>query len=155
VRHGTTLKRARQHNAAPGAVDLCLGETEVLARQIRPTPTSQSGPPFVFIRPMHELTSPQDMRSWSRAERTRGRRTAFVPTMGFLHEGHLQLVDRAKQRADRVALSIFVNPLQFGPREDLAQYPRDLERDRRLAAERGVDCLFVPDTPAMYPTEPL
>src|SRR5207245_2549074 len=75
--------------------------------------------------------------------------------MGFLHEGHLQLVDRAKQRADRVVLSIFRNPLQFGPTEDLAQYPRDLERDRRLAAERGVDCLFVPDTSAMYPTEPL
>jgi len=78
-----------------------------------------------------------------------------VPTMGFLHEGHLRLVDRAKQRADRVAMSIFVNPLQFSPAEDLAQYPRDLERDRTLAAERGVDCLFVPDTAAMYPTEPL
>jgi len=75
--------------------------------------------------------------------------------MGFLHEGHLQLVDRAKQRADRVVLSIFVNPLQFGATEDLAQYPRDLERDRGLAAARGVDCLFVPDTSAMYPTEPL
>src|SRR5213083_3167685 len=104
---------------------------------------------------MHELTSPKEMRAWSRAERARGRRIGFVPTMGFLHEGHLQLVDRAKQRADRLVLSIFVNPLQFGPTEDLAQYPRDLERDRRLAAERGVDCLFVPDTSAMYPTEPL
>src|SRR5881409_4094498 len=100
---------------------------------------------------MHELTSPKEMRAWSRAERARGRRIGFVPTMGFLHEGHLQLVDRAKQRADRVVLSIFVNPLQFGPTEDLALYPRDLERDRRVAAERGVDCLFVPDTAAMYP----
>src|SRR5437899_4530530 len=104
---------------------------------------------------MHELTSPKEMRAWARAERARGRRLGFVATMGFLHEGHLQLVDRAKQRADRVVLSIFVNPLQFGPTEDLAQYPRDLERDRRLAAERGVDCLFVPDMSAMYPTEPL
>src|SRR2546430_14343004 len=104
---------------------------------------------------MHELTSPKDMRDWSRAERARSRRVGFVPTMGFLHEGHLQLVDRAKQRADRVVLSIFVNPLQFGPADDLAQYPRDLARDRTLAAERGVDCLFVPDTAAMYPTEPL
>jgi len=95
------------------------------------------------------------MRDWSRAERARGRRIGFVPTMGFLHQGHLQLVDRAKQRADRVVMSIFVNPLQFSPTEDLAQYPRDLERDRTLAAEREVDCLFVPDRAAMYPTEPL
>src|SRR6058998_2852326 len=104
---------------------------------------------------MQPLSSPKEMRDWSRAERARGRRIGFVPTMGFLHEGHLQLVDRAKQRADRLVLSIFVNPLQFGPSEDLAQYPRDLERDRRLAAERGVDCLFVPDAGAIYPTEPL
>src|SRR5438552_2826350 len=104
---------------------------------------------------MHELTSPQEMRAWSRAERARNRRIGFVPTMGFLHEGHLRLVDRARERSDRVVLSIFVNPLQFGPNEDLAQYPRDLERDRRLAAARGVDCLFVPDVAAMYPTEPL
>src|SRR5438128_3225070 len=104
---------------------------------------------------MHELTSPKDMRDWSRAGRARGRRLGFVPTMGFLHEGHLQLVDRAKQRADRTVMSIFVNPLQFGPTEDAGEYPRGLERDGRLAAERGVDCLFVPETPAMYPTEPL
>src|SRR5882724_10929098 len=104
---------------------------------------------------MHELSSPKEMREWSLAERARGRRIGFVPTMGFLHQGHLQLVDRAKQRADRVVMSIFVNPLQFSPTEDLAQYPRDLQRDRTLAAERGVDCLFVPDTAAMYPAEPL
>jgi len=104
---------------------------------------------------MQQLSSPKEMREWSRAERARGRRIGFVPTMGFLHQGHLQLVDRAKQRADRVVMSIFVNPLQFSPTEDLAQYPRDLERDRTLAAEREVDCLFVPDRAAMYPTEPL
>lgn len=104
---------------------------------------------------MQQLLSPKEMRDWSRAERARGRRVGFVPTMGFLHEGHLRLADRAKQRADRVVMSIFVNPLQFGPGEDLAQYPRDLERDRKLAAERGIDILFVPDTAAMYPTEPL
>src|SRR6266581_6954771 len=104
---------------------------------------------------MHELTSPKEMRAWSRAERARGRRIGFVPTMGFLHEGHLQLVDRARQRADRVVLSSFVNPLQFGPREDFASYPRDLARDRSLAAQRGVDCLFTPEVQAMYPTEPL
>jgi pantoate--beta-alanine ligase len=75
--------------------------------------------------------------------------------MGFLHEGHLRLVDRARELADRVVVSIFVNPLQFGPHEDLARYPRDLPRDRKLAEARGVDCLFVPDEPAMYPAEPL
>ncbi len=104
---------------------------------------------------MHELKGLGAMRAWSRAEKGRGRRVGFVPTMGFLHEGHLRLVDRAQARADRVVLSIFVNPLQFGPREDFAAYPRDLERDRRLATERGVDCLFVPEADAMYPEEPL
>jgi len=93
---------------------------------------------------MHELTTPKDMHAWSRAERARGRRVGFVPTMGALHEGHLRLVDRAKERTDRVVLSIFVNPLQFGPKEDFTKYPRDLARDRTLASERGVDCLFVP-----------
>lgn len=75
--------------------------------------------------------------------------------MGYLHEGHLRLVDRARELADRVVVSIFVNPLQFGPHEDLARYPRDLPRDRKLAEARGVDCLFVPEAPAMYPAEPL
>ena len=70
--------------------------------------------------------------------------------MGFLHEGHLRLVDRARELADRIVVSIFVNPLQFGPHEDLSRYPRDLPRDKKLATERGVDCLFVPDA-AAYP----
>jgi pantoate--beta-alanine ligase len=96
-----------------------------------------------------------EMRAWSRAERARGRRIAFVPTMGFLHEGHLRLVDAARERADRVVMSIFVNPLQFGPGEDFAKYPRDLARDRALAAGRGVDCLFLPEASAMYPAEPV
>src|ERR687888_9392 len=95
------------------------------------------------------------MRSWSRAERSRGHTIAFVPTMGYLHEGHLHLVDRARELAERVVVSIFVNPLQFGPHEDLARYPRDLPRDRKRAEDRGVDCLFVPEAAAMYPTEPL
>ena len=75
--------------------------------------------------------------------------------MGYLHEGHLRLVDRARELAERIVVSIFVNPLQFGPHEDLARYPRDLPRDRTLAEQRGVDCVFVPDTAAMYPREPL
>src|SRR5881409_4417179 len=104
---------------------------------------------------MLDLTTPKDMRAWSRAERARGRSVGFVPTMGALHEGHLLLVDRAKQRTDRVVLSVFVNPLQFGPQEDFERYPRSLADDRRLAAEREVDCLFVPETAAMYAAEPL
>jgi len=95
------------------------------------------------------------MRAWSQAERARGRKIGFVPTMGFLHEGHLRLVDRAKELADRVVLSIFVNPLQFGPKEDFTKYPRDVERDRQVAEQRGVDCVFVPEGSEMYPSQPV
>jgi pantoate--beta-alanine ligase len=104
---------------------------------------------------MHELVGLADMRAWTRGERAHGRRVAFVPTMGFLHEGHLRLVDRARQLADRVVLSIFVNPLQFSPQEDFTRYPRDLPRDRESAAAREVDALFVPEDGAMYPAAPL
>jgi pantoate--beta-alanine ligase len=100
---------------------------------------------------MLELTSVSDLRSWTRAQRQAGRRIALVPTMGYLHEGHLALVDEARRRAESVILSIFVNPLQFGPNEDLARYPRDLSRDRSLAGSRGVDALFVPTVETMYP----
>lgn len=100
---------------------------------------------------MLELTTIPDLKLWQRAQRTAGRRIGFVPTMGYLHEGHLALVDEAKRRADVVILSIFVNPLQFGPAEDLGRYPRDLPRDRELAAARGVDVLFVPTVATMYP----
>ncbi len=103
---------------------------------------------------MLELSGLSEMRAWSRAQRAHGGRVGFVPTMGSLHEGHLRLVDRAKALADRLVLSVFVNPLQFGPQEDFATYPRDLPRDRALARERGVDCLFTPEVRAMYPTEP-
>lgn len=72
--------------------------------------------------------------------------------MGYLHEGHLSLVDQARQQSDCVVMSVFVNPLQFGPREDLSSYPRDLERDRRLAEQRGTDILFVPAVDEMYPS---
>ncbi len=104
---------------------------------------------------MREVTDAHAMRAWTRAERAAGRRVALVPTMGALHEGHLRLVDRARGAADRVVLSIFVNPLQFGPGEDFANYPRDLARDRRLARDRGVDLLFAPPPAVVYPREPL
>jgi pantoate--beta-alanine ligase len=100
---------------------------------------------------MIELQTIPDLRRWVRGERAAGRRVALVPTMGYLHEGHLCLVDEARRRAEAVVMSIFVNPLQFGPAEDLARYPRDLPRDRALAGERGVQALFVPSEAAMYP----
>ncbi len=76
---------------------------------------------------------------------------AFVPTMGNLHDGHLALVARARELAPRVVVSIFVNPLQFGPQEDYAAYPRTLEEDRARLAEAGVDLLFAPTVEVMYP----
>jgi len=95
------------------------------------------------------------MRRWSRAHRAEGRRIGFVPTMGYLHEGHLSLIDHARKESDAVAVSIFVNPIQFGPAEDLASYPRDLERDRAAAQQRRADCLFVPSTTVMYGSDPV
>lgn len=100
---------------------------------------------------MVELNHPEELKAWIRARREAGQRIGFVPTMGFLHEGHLRLVDVVRSHADVVVMSIFVNPLQFGPDEDLARYPRDLDRDRVLAQGRGVDALFVPARETMYP----
>jgi len=100
---------------------------------------------------MIELSSIPELRRWVRAARAGGRRIALVPTMGYLHEGHLRLVDEARRRAETVVMSVFVNPLQFGPGEDLASYPRDLARDRVLAEARGVEALFTPGEAVMYP----
>ena len=85
------------------------------------------------------------------AERASGRGVGFVPTMGYLHEGHASLVRRAAAECDAVAVSVFVNPLQFGPTEDLAAYPRDLERDARVVAGSGAGYLFTPAAEEMYP----
>ena len=79
----------------------------------------------------------------------------FVPTMGYLHEGHLSLVEAARRDCDTVTVSLFVNPLQFGPNEDLASYPRDLDRDAALVADRGADVLFAPAVEVMYPDKTL
>jgi pantoate--beta-alanine ligase len=100
---------------------------------------------------MDEISTIPALRAWTHAQRAAGRRIGFVPTMGYLHEGHLALVDVARRRADAVIMSIFVNPLQFGPGEDLARYPRDLPLDRALASGRGVDALFIPAVDLMYP----
>jgi pantoate--beta-alanine ligase len=100
---------------------------------------------------MHEITAIGELRAGGRARGVVGRRVGLVPTMGALHEGHLTLVDAARRVSDVVVMSVFVNPLQFGAGEDLARYPRNLDRDRALARARGVDLLFVPAVEAMYP----
>jgi pantoate--beta-alanine ligase len=93
----------------------------------------------------------EEMRSASRDARREGKRFGFVPTMGALHEGHLSLVRAARAKSDVVAVSIFVNPLQFGPTEDLAKYPRSFERDRELLEKEAVDIVFAPQPEEMYP----
>ncbi len=103
---------------------------------------------------MLRLTRVAEMRDFVARARARGKRVGFVPTMGFLHEGHLRLVDEARRGADVVVMSIFVNPLQFGPTEDLARYPRDLDGDAAKAEARGVDGLFIPDGKEIYPEPP-
>jgi pantoate--beta-alanine ligase len=85
------------------------------------------------------------------AARAEGQTISFVPTMGFLHEGHLSLLREGRKRGDLLVLSIFVNPTQFGQGEDLDRYPRDFERDEAMARECGVDLLFYPDAEAIYP----
>jgi pantoate--beta-alanine ligase len=98
------------------------------------------------------LETVSDLRRASREQRMAGRRVGMVPTMGALHPGHLSLVELARQRADWVVMSVFVNPTQFGPGEDFESYPRDLETDRRLASEAGVDALFHPAAEEVYPS---
>jgi pantoate--beta-alanine ligase len=98
------------------------------------------------------IATPAAMSLWSEAARARGERIAFVPTMGALHAGHVSLLTAARQLADRVVLSIFVNPTQFGPKEDLARYPRDLDGDLAKAAGAGTDAAFVPEAKDMYPS---
>lgn len=91
------------------------------------------------------------MRAESRAVRRAGKRLGFVPTLGALHDGHLSLVRAARATCDVVAASIFVNPTQFGPNEDLAKYPRPFDRDRELLEREGVELLFAPSVEEMYP----
>jgi pantoate--beta-alanine ligase len=100
---------------------------------------------------IHVIESIADMRQWSDRQRRGRQRIVLVPTMGFLHEGHLSLVRSARLRGDVVVVSIFVNPTQFGPGEDFAAYPRDFERDRRMLEMENVDILFHPFADAIYP----
>ncbi|NOZ61594.1 MAG: pantoate--beta-alanine ligase [Calditrichaeota bacterium] len=100
---------------------------------------------------MKIVKSIREMQQLSDELRCQGKKIGFVPTMGYLHEGHLSLLREAKKRCDVLVMSIFVNPTQFGPNEDFAQYPRNFERDSRLAEKEGCDVIFSPDTEEMYP----
>ena len=132
----TTADKSRQLQVRSAVVCSCLPLSVVI---------------FAFV---NTITTIDAMRA-VRAEASRaGRRIAFVPTMGFLHEGHLALLREARRHGDFVVLSIFVNPLQFAANEDLATYPRDLERDRRLAEAAGTDLLWLPDADELVPEPP-
>jgi pantoate--beta-alanine ligase len=100
---------------------------------------------------MRVVTGIAELREHVAAIKSEGRTLGFVPTMGFLHAGHMELVARARSENDAVIVSIFVNPLQFGQNEDLARYPRNLERDSAMLSAAGVDLLFAPDVEEMYP----
>lgn len=100
---------------------------------------------------MKRTSQISELREMIALEKKRGRVIALVPTMGYLHRGHLSLIERAKQTGAFVVLSIFVNSLQFGPKEDFSRYPRDLERDASLVKDAGVDVLFHPTAEEMYP----
>lgn len=100
---------------------------------------------------MRIIESVAEMQSFSREARRAGKAIAFVPTMGFLHEGHASLMREGRKQADMLVVSIFVNPTQFGPSEDFAAYPRDMERDMGVAAAAGADVIFAPQTADMYP----
>ncbi|MBI0576113.1 pantoate--beta-alanine ligase [Neobacillus cucumis] len=100
---------------------------------------------------MRVIPAVKEMQAEVLNQKGQGKSIGFVPTMGFLHEGHLSLIKKAREENDLVVLSIFVNPLQFGPNEDFSTYPRDFERDRALAESEGVDFLFYPSVEEMYP----
>lgn len=95
----------------------------------------------------------EDIKAITRGAAREGRSVGFVPTMGYLHEGHISLMKKARKENDFLAVSIFVNPTQFGPTEDLDSYPRDLERDLKLCEEAGVDVVFAPEPSEMYPQD--
>ena len=101
---------------------------------------------------MRVLRGPAEVRPRMEEERAAGKRIAFVPTMGALHAGHVSLLEEGRRRGDVLVLSIFVNPAQFSPGEDLARYPRDLEGDLARARATGVDVAFVPEVEAIYPS---
>jgi len=102
---------------------------------------------------MEIIRTPAEMTAWANRRLAAGQTIALVPTMGFFHEGHLCLMRKAKEKAERTVVSLFVNPIQFGANEDLDRYPRDFSRDCQLAEGEGVDVLFAPAPQDMYSPE--
>ncbi len=100
---------------------------------------------------MKTLSKIPQIREAAKAEREMGKSIGFVPTMGYFHQGHLSLMKAARRECDTVVISIFVNPTQFGPTEDFASYPRDVERDKKMAEAVGVDYAFIPSVEEIYP----
>jgi pantoate--beta-alanine ligase len=100
---------------------------------------------------MRIISSIREMQEFSESVRNAGQKISFVPTMGYFHEGHLSLMREGRKRGDCLAISIYVNPTQFGPSEDFEKYPRDFERDSSLADGVGVDVIFYPEDKEMYP----
>jgi pantoate--beta-alanine ligase len=102
---------------------------------------------------MRIISSPQEMQTQALAWEKAGVKVGFVPTMGYLHEGHLSLIDLIREQSDQLIVSIFVNPTQFGVGEDLEKYPRDMERDLALCESRKVDLVFAPSIEDIYPPD--
>lgn len=102
------------------------------------------------IKIMEILKTKADMQAWSKEQKRRGRTISFVPTMGYLHQGHISLLEKGRPLCDELVLSIFVNPTQFSPNEDLDAYPSDTENDLRLAKEAGTTAVFLPNRDEMY-----
>ncbi|MCD6317750.1 pantoate--beta-alanine ligase [Candidatus Aerophobetes bacterium] len=93
----------------------------------------------------------EEMKNYRKRIKNKGKTIGFVPTLGYLHQGHISLIKRARENCDEVVVSIFVNPLQFGPKEDYQRYPRDLSRDAEICQKEGVDVIFAPSLKEMYP----
>jgi len=120
-------------------------------RAKKPPKKKNKSKPKAPSKPLKQIRTVREMKKYLKQARSRRRRVALVPTMGYLHEGHLSLVREARRLASLVIVSVFVNPTQFGPNEDLDRYPRDMRGDLRKLRQEGVEVVFSPDTAEIYP----
>jgi pantoate--beta-alanine ligase len=121
------------------------------SRAKKTSKTKKKSNPKSSLKPLKQIRTIREMKKYLAEARSRRRRVALVPTMGYLHEGHLSLVREARRLASLVIVSVFVNPTQFGPNEDLDRYPRDMRGDLRKLRQEGVEVVFSPDTAEIYP----